>query len=139
MNPLSGLFVLVGKYVAAGNAVRLFDEAMAFHRAGKFKEAAPLMQEAAESGYINAAAIYGSMLLLGQGVAEDGREAVKWLEHATEAGHEGAKSTLAMALVTGKGGAPRDLKRGVMLLTECAEAGDEQSQRMLEVVSARRR
>lgn len=114
--------------------VQVYDEALAFHRSGEFRKALPLMREAAELGNTNAMTLLGSMLLLGQGVAENGKEAVVWLKRALGSGDPNAASMLGMAYATGKAGVKRDLSQGRALLTQAAEAGDTQSARMLEMM-----
>lgn len=131
---LKTLLSTATRFLGAANAIRQYDEGIAYHRAGEHKRAAPLIKQAAEAGYIDAAAVYGSMLLLGQGVQENGAEAVRWLESATDAGKLHAKSMLGMALATGKAGVKRDMPRAVALLTECAAEGDEKSAEMLEMI-----
>jgi TPR repeat protein len=115
-------------------SVKAYDEALAFHGAKEFTKAIPLMREAAELGNTNAMSVLGSMLLLGQGVKENGKEAEQWLKRAVDAGNAQAVSVLGMAYAIGKAGCPRDLSRGRVLLAQAAEAGDEQSARMLEMM-----
>ncbi len=111
-----------------------YDEAMAFYSAKEFKKAFPLMIEASEHGNAEAMSILGTMYLLGEGVKEDGREAVVWLQRSIDGGYEGAVSVLGMALATGKAGIKIDLPKARELLTQCAENGDEQSARMLSMM-----
>ena len=80
------------------------------------------------------AAVYGSILLLGQGVAENGTEAQRWLEQAVGADKMDAKSLLGMALATGKAGIKRDIRRAIELLTECAANEDAKAVQMLEMI-----
>jgi uncharacterized protein len=115
-------------------SVQAYDEALAFYGAKEFTKALPLMREAAELGNTDAMSVLGSMLLLGRGVKENGKEAEQWLTRAVDAGNAQAVSVLGMAYATGKAGCPRDRSRGRVLLTQAAEAGDEQSARMLEAM-----
>lgn len=115
-------------------ALMAYDEAMAFYSAKEFKKAFPLMIEASEHGNAEAMSILGTMYLLGEGVKEDGREAVTWLQRSIDGGYEGAVSVLGMALATGKAGIKIDLPKARVLLTQCAENGDEQSARMLSMM-----
>lgn len=114
--------------------VQVYDEALALYDAKEYKRALPLMREAAELGNNNAMSVYGSMLLLGRGVAENGKEAQVWLRRAADCGDQNAISLLGMAYATGKAGAKRDLKLGRELLQQAAEAGDSQSARMLDMM-----
>lgn len=113
---------------------QVYDEALAYHRAKEYKKAAPLMREAADLGNTHAMCVYGSMLLLGQGMRENGKEAEVWLTRAFDLGDTNAPSVLGMAYATGKAGFTRDLVKGRALLTQAAEAGDQQSARMLEMM-----
>lgn len=115
-------------------SVMAYDEALAFYTAKKFKEALPLMIEAAELGNAQAMSILGTMYLMGQGVHEDGKQAVKWLQRSIDSGFEGAISVLGMAYATGKGGIAADIEKAQEMLGYCAEKGDEQSARMLSMM-----
>ncbi len=131
---LNALLALATRLSGAVNAIQQYDEGLAYQRAGEFKRAVPLLREAAQVGHIDAAAVYGSMLLLGQGVPENGPEGQRWLEQAVEADKMDAKSLLGMALATGKAGVKRDLPRAVALLTECAANEDAKAAEMLEMI-----
>lgn len=114
---------------------QVYDEALALHEARAFRKAAPLMLEAAELGNKHAMSVYGSMLLMGQGVAENGTDAEMWLKRAMDVGEQNARSVLGMAYATGKAGIKRDLEQGRALLTQAAEAGDTKSARMLDMIN----
>ena len=115
-------------------AIKAFEEALAYHGAGEFKQSFPLMLEAAELGHEKAMCLLGSMYLLGQSVPENGREALRWLEKSRELGYEEAIAVLGMAYVTGKAGVKIDLEKGQQMLTYAAERGDERSARMLGMI-----
>ena len=111
-----------------------YDEALEHRRKKDFKSAFPLMVEAAELGNEQAMALLGSTYLLGEGVKEDGVQAVKWLQKSIDAGCEGGISVLGMAYATGKAGVKIDIATARKMLTYCAEKGDEQSARMLSMM-----
>lgn len=113
---------------------QVYDQARALHDAREYKQALPLMRTAAELGNTNAMSVYGSMLLLGQGVKENGKEAEVWLRRAMDCGNPNAVSVLGMAYATGKAGVKRDLKQARVLLQQAFDAGDVQSARMLEMM-----
>ena len=113
-----------------------YDEALAFHKAKEYRQALPLMIEAAELGNPEAMSLLGSMYLMGQGVNEDGSQAVTWLQRSIEGGFEGAISVLGMAYATGKAGVKIDLPKARKMLNYCAEKGDEQSTRMLAMMDS---
>ena len=111
-----------------------YDEAQVFYRAQEYKQALPLMVEASELGNPQAMSILGTMYLMGHGVKEDGQQAVTWLQKSIDAGFDGAISVLGMAYATGKAGVPIDISKARVMLTICAEKGDEQSARMLSMM-----
>lgn len=131
---LHNLFTLNGHLANKVKGQQVYDEALALHGAKEYKKAAPLMRDAAELGNMHAMSVYGSMLLLGQGMKENGKEAEVWLKRAMELGEKNAGSVLGMGYATGKAGITRDLEKGRALLTEAAAAGDTQSARMLEMM-----
>ena len=115
-------------------SIKAFEEGLAFNDAGEFKKAFPLMLEAAELGHEKAMCLLGTMYLMGQGIAENGREALRWLEESRELGYEESISVLGMAYATGKAGIKIDLEKGRELLAYAAERGDEQSARMIGMI-----
>jgi TPR repeat protein len=123
----------------AGRAkgVTLYNDAMALCEDKRYRDALPLLRQAAELGNADAMAQLGAMHMLGQGTPENNREAVPWLEMAIRAGHKSAVGTLGMLLATGKGGVPRDMGRAVSLMKQAAAEGDSQSARMLEMIDNR--
>jgi uncharacterized protein len=119
-------------------AIQAYDEALAFNNAKEYKKAAPLLKEAAELGNVDAMAVYGSALLLGRGVSENGPEAVKWLQLAMEKNQPDAASVLGMAYATGKAGIKPNHKLARELLTQAAAAGDRQSAEMLDIMDKKK-
>jgi TPR repeat protein len=115
-------------------SIKAFEEGLAFNDAGEFKQAFPLMLESAELGHEKAMCLLGTMYLMGQGIAENGREALRWLEKSRELGYEESVSVLGMAYATGKAGIKIDLEKGREMLADAAERGDEQSARMLGMI-----
>lgn len=120
----------------AGKArgISLYNDAMAFYSDKKFRDALPLLEEAAGLGNADAMAHLGAMHMLGQGTSENPKRALPWLEQASQTGHIGAMGTLGMLLATGKGGITRDMERAVSLMQQAAKQGDEQSSRMLSMI-----
>ena len=101
---LQSLMQLNEVIVNKAKAVTIYDDALALHQAKNYQKAFPLMREAAELGNVQAMSVLGSMYLLGQGVAENGREAERWLKQAVAGGFEDATSILGMAYATGSAG-----------------------------------
>ena len=131
---ISNLINLNAALAHKARAVMAYDEALAYYKVKDYKQALPLMVEASELGNAQAMSILGSMYLMGQGVKEDGRQAVSWLQQSIDAGYEGAISPLGMAYATGKAGVKIDIPKAREMLTYCAEKGDEQSARMLSMM-----
>lgn len=128
---------LLSLNVALGNKLRsmkAFEEGLAFNDAGEYRKAFPLMLEASELGHEKAMCLLGSMYLMGQGIAENGCEALRWLEKSRELGYEESISVLGMAYATGKAGIKIDLAKGREMLAHAAERGEAQSARMLGMI-----
>lgn len=119
-------------------ATQAYDEALAYADANEHRKAAQLLKEAAELGNADAMAVYGSVLLLGKGVQENGPEAVKWLQLAIEKKQTGAASVLGMAYATGKAGIKPNHTLARELLTQAAAEGDQKSAEMLDMMDKRR-
>lgn len=121
---------LLGK----ARSITAYSEALAYQDAKEHSKALPLMIEAAELGNVQAMSVLGSMYLLGNGVREDGRQAVAWLRKAIDGGFEDAVSILGMAYATGKAGVKVDLPKAREMLQFAADRGDDQSAHMLEMM-----
>ena len=115
-------------------SITAYTEALAFRNANEHGKALPLMIEAAELGNVQAMSVLGSMYLLGQGVKEDGSQAVMWLQKAIDGGFESAISVLGMAYATGKAGVQIDIAKARKMLNFAAEQGDQQSAKMLSMM-----
>lgn len=77
----------------------------------------------ARAGDVDAQAALGAMYYDGDGVPQDTKQAVQWLEKAVKGGSEEGKALLGVMLVFEEDVA--DPKKGVRLLREAASAGDE--------------
>lgn len=134
LNLFNALVSLNATLAGKIRSIASYDEALALYNNKDYVKALPLMTEAAELGNVHAMSLLGSMYLLGQGVREDGRLAVLWLQRAMDGGYESAASVLGMAHATGKAGVKIDLPKARMLLEAAASKGDAQSARMLEMI-----
>lgn len=134
MDFLKTLMTLNVSLAGRAKGITLYNDAMALCEDKRYRDALPLLRQAAELGNADAMAQLGAMHMLGQGAPENNREAVPWLEMAIRAGHKTAVGTLGMLLATGKGGIPRDMGRAVSLMKQAAAEGDSQSARMLEMI-----
>lgn len=131
---LKTLMTLNVSLAGRAKGVTLYNDAMALCEDKRYRDALPMLREAAELGNENAMAQLGAMHMLGQGTPENNHEAVPWLDMAIRAGHKTAVGTLGMLLATGKGGVSRDMGRAVSLMKQAAAEGDSQSARMLEMI-----
>jgi TPR repeat protein len=131
---ISNLINLNAALATKARSVMAYDEALVFYLAKDYKQAMPLMVEASELGNAQAMALLGTMNLLGEGVKENGPEALKWLQASVDAGYESALSLLGMAYATGKAGVKIDIPKAQTILTLCAEKGDQKSAKMLSMI-----
>jgi TPR repeat protein len=115
-------------------ATRLYDEALSHYKSQKYRNAFPLMKEAALLGEKNAMAMLGTMILFGQGTYENGEEALKWLHNAVDAGQTDTLGVLGMAYASGKGKVKRDKKLALEYLDKAAKLGDQKSIKMLDMI-----
>lgn len=135
---LEKLISKLGTYVDSlqnrNKAIQLYDEALAHYSSKKYRNAFPVMREAAQLGDKNAMALLGSMYLLGQGTYENGEESLKWLHKAVDAGQTDALGVLGMAYATGKGKVKRNMKLALEFLNKAATLGDQKSIKMLDMI-----
>lgn len=118
-------------------SIKAYDEALSLHSAKDYKQAYPIMKQAAELGHLSAMSILGSMYLLGQGVSENGAEAEKWLKASLDAGFNEAGSILGMAYATGKADVKVDLVLAKNLLEKASASGDKEAEVMLNMMNKR--
>jgi len=135
---LEKLVSKLGSYVESQQnkikATQLYDEALAHYKSKKFRNAFPIMREAAQLGEKNAMALLGSMYLLGQGTYENGELALNWLHKAVDAGQTDAMGVLGMAYATGKAKIKRNNEFALELLNKAAQLGDQKSVKMLDMI-----
>jgi TPR repeat protein len=85
-------------------AADTLDDAAAALDAGEHSRALLLLRPLARDGNMDAQYLFGSLYSTGgNGVAQDGDEAVKWLARAAEQGHLQAANALGMMYVSGLG------------------------------------
>jgi TPR repeat protein len=83
---------------------------------------AKLLGPLAEQGNNTAQALLGFMYGHGQGLQEDGVEALRWYRKAAEQGDAGAQSNLGLLYVQGRG-TPQDFGKAVKWLRKSADQG----------------
>jgi hypothetical protein len=128
------LWSLVERLENKEKSVQIYDEALSHYKSQKYRNAFPLMKEAALLGEKNAMAMLGTMILFGQGTYENGEEALKWLHKAVDAGQTDTLGVLGMAYASGKGKVKRDKKLALEYLDKAAKLGDQKSIKMLDMI-----
>lgn len=91
------------------------------------------LMQAAQAGHPQAQHDLGEMYELGNGVAADEREAVRWYEKAAQQGHIQAQVALGMLYGAGSA-AVRDDAKARHWLNKAAKAGDEDAHLALELM-----
>ena len=107
--------------------------------AGDFKTALVSYAALAARNHGRAAALAGSMYLMGTGVRENGVKAMKYLEIGKNAGDLDAISLLGLAYATGKSGIRIDYIKARPLLEAAAKIGDEKALQMLQLMKSRQK
>lgn len=93
-------------------------------RANSARAAEMFHYAASYFGDSNAQYNLARLYLDGTGVAQDARQAARWLNLSAEKGHYQAQALLGHLLVNGGGGVPRQRARGLMWLTLARDASD---------------
>lgn len=104
------------------------DDAAAALDGGDHSRALMLLRPLARDGNMDAQYLLGSLFSSGgNGVTQDGGEAVKWLARAAEQGHHQAANTLGMMYVSGLGVKmdEAEAKKWFALSAKIAEASDK--------------
>jgi TPR repeat protein len=113
----------IGQVVAAVD----YDQAVRWHRAGKFVQAVDALTTLAEGGDVNAQAYLGAMYGSGNGVTRNLPLALKWQRKAARKGHVLAQYNTAVLLARGVNGS-QNLKEAVMWFRKAGEAGLPEAQ-----------
>lgn len=90
------------------------------------EKATQLFEEAANQGSSSAMSFLGMCYSAGEGVVQDQRKAVYWLQKAVDTGESvapAAKRVLGLAYLNGEG-TVKNISKAEALLTEAADAGD---------------
>lgn len=85
-----------------------FAQGQALYQAGRFTEAIPHIQAAAESGDTQAQLLLGKCYDFGKGVVKNTQQAAVWYTRAAQAGNANAQDNLGTCYATGAG-VPKDL------------------------------
>lgn len=111
-------------------AADTIDDAAAALDAGEHSRALLLLRPLARDNNADAQYLLGSLYSSGgNGVAQDGKEAVKWLARAAEQGHHQAANTLGMMYVSGLGVKinEAEAKKWFAVAAKIAEASNKSS------------
>jgi hypothetical protein len=109
---------------SANQAIQDFTSGVAAYQLGNVVEAASWYRKAAERGYAPAQANMGILYDLGQGVAQDYRQALYWYAKAAEQGDIKAQNNLGFMYSEGKGVA-QDRATGHMWFNIAGIRGNE--------------
>lgn len=90
-------------------------------RRGDFAAAAASLRPLAEQGDAHAQALWGRMLLNGQGVPRNESEGLRLLQASAEANDPAGQTGLAIALLEGRDGMARNPGQALVLLSRAAE------------------
>jgi uncharacterized protein len=112
--------------VAADAAIRL----------GQFRQAATLLQNAANSGEGEAQYLLSSFYQSGLGVSQNHALAFKWMKAAAEQGYSKAQFSLAKMYLSARG-VPFNLALAKSWLQKAASKGDKRSSKLLADIAAR--
>lgn len=121
-------YALLLLLLAAPALADTIDDAAAALDAGEHSRAHVLLRPLARDGNMDAQYLLGSLYSSGgNGVAQDGKEAVKWLARAAEQGHQQAANALGMMYVSGMGVKMNEAeaKKWFALANEIAEANNK--------------
>jgi len=123
-------YALLLLLLAAPALADSIDDAAAALDAGEHNHALLLLRPLARDNNAEAQYLLGSLYSSGgNGVAQDGAEAVKWLARAAEQGHQQAANTLGMMYVSGLGVKmdEAEAKRWFAVAAKIAEASNKSS------------
>lgn len=109
-----------------------FEAAQDAYIAGDFKTALVSYESLASRNHGRAAALAGSMYLMGTGIKANGAKALTYLEIGKNAGDPDAISLLGLAYAAGKAGIKVDYIKARPLLEAAAKIGDEKAGQMLQ-------
>ena len=113
-----------------------FDRGVAAYQAKRYEQARPLMIQTAQAGNIDARAIAGSMLVMGQGGTRDAKEGVHWLRLAAEAGNASAQMMLGTLYSYGTG-VVQNIDEAKHWLTMASKQGDGQAAVLLNKLNGK--
>ncbi|MCK9212012.1 MAG: DnaJ domain-containing protein [Ignavibacteriaceae bacterium] len=102
---------------------------------GQVVKALPLYLQLAEQGNVDAQFYTGMIYAMGQGVAEDGKQAAEWFGKAAEQGHREAQTKLGFMYATGKGVA-QNFSSAIDWFYKAAGRGDPTAQYNLGLIYA---
>ena len=111
----------LGIAAESGHAESMFSYALGLYNNKKYDESALWFKNAAESGNVSAAYLYGHQVYQGMGVAQDKAEGIKFIEEAAKKDHNVANYEMGRVILSGE--LPgRDASEAVEFLEKAAPA-----------------
>ena len=129
------LFAVVMSVVAVRGAAQngasaeaMWQRAAGYIDRNDYRDALPLLQQAAKMGHARAQATLGIAYQDGQGVRRDDRQAAYWFGLAAAQGHRASEYALGGMYEEGEGGLARDPRRAGQLYLASARQGFDKAQ-----------
>ncbi len=119
--------VIGGAKPVEPSAEFLYKQAMVFYDGNQFKDALPLLQQAAQKGYVEAQHKLGLIYERGNGVKPDANKAKLWYEQANKQDYAKSKVNLA-ALLLRNHPSIEDKKKALELIQQAAAQGQQDAE-----------
>jgi uncharacterized protein len=133
---LAGLSLLASLAMAQGggpSAEALWQRAVAYIDRNDYRDAIPLLQQAARQGHARAQATLGIAYQDGNGVRRDDRAAAYWFGLAAAQGHRASQYALGGMYEEGEGGLARDPRKAGELYLASARQGFDKAELVVGV------
>jgi TPR repeat protein len=118
---------------SSASADDLWQRAVALIDRNDYRDAIPLLQQAARMGHAKAQATLGVAYQDGNGVRADGRAAAYWFGLAAAQGHRASEYALGGMYEEGEGGLPRDPRKAGQLYLASARQGFDKAELIVGV------
>lgn len=112
----------------SASAEALWQRAVVYIDRNDYRDALPLLQQAAKMGHARAEATLGIAYQDGNGVRRDDRQAAYWFGLAAAQGHRASQYALGGMYEEGEGGLPRDARRAGQLYLASARQGFDKAE-----------
>ena len=122
-----------GSHVSGNSAEALWQRAVVLIDRNDYRDAIPLLQQAAKMGHPKAQATLGIAYQDGNGVKVDDRAAAYWFGLAAAQGHRASQYALGGMYEEGEGGLPRDKRKATELYLASARQGFDKAELIVGV------